>query len=224
MKTRRIGLVGYDGVMALDIAGPADAFDTVTDVTGGDRRTPCYEVIVLGPGRAPFTSESGLRFTPRATLAEAPLLDTIIVPGGTGLRNPDTQRKIAQWIGTRALKTRRVASVCRDIRHRPDGASRRPAGRDPLEARAGRRLAFSRTPRRSRRTVPQGRAFLHVAGVTAGIDLSLALIEEATGRASRFPAAQLVVYLKRDGGQEQYSEPLQYQLGSPTGFPSSSPG
>jgi len=220
MRTRRVGLLGYDGVMALDIAGPADAFDTVTDVTGGDRRTPCYEVILIGQRRAPFTAESGLRFTPHATLADAPPLDTIIVPGGAGLRRPGTQRRISRWIMQRAMKTRRVASVCTGIygiaptglldgrrvathwRHAQDVAARFPGlivDPDALFLRDGR--------------------FYTCAGVTAGIDLSLALIEEDHGpRVALSVARELVVYLKRDGGQEQYSEPLQYQLESADRF------
>ena len=81
MKTRRIGLIGYDGVTALDIAGPADAFHSATELAEREKTDRLYEVVIIGLTRAPFTATSGLRFKPHAAIAEAPPLDTLIVPG-----------------------------------------------------------------------------------------------------------------------------------------------
>jgi transcriptional regulator GlxA family with amidase domain len=221
MKKRRIGLIGYEGVMALDLAGPADAFASVTVDPGGGEHNPCYEVIVLGLSRAPFSAESGLLFKPHMTLGEAPPLDTLIIPGGSGLRRrPSTSAAISSWVRSRAPKTRRVASVCTGI-----------YGLAPTGLLDGRRVTthwrFARdvASRFPGLLVDSNALFLKdghyytCAGVTAGIDLSLALIEEDHGpQVALSVARELVVYLKRNGGQEQYSEPLRYQTQSADRF------
>ncbi len=220
MKTRRVGILVFDGVMALDVAGPADAFSSASDYAGSGNQGPLYEVILLGPGRGPFAAQSGLLFKAHVTLANAPALDTLIIPGGPGLRRPSTQAVVSSWVRTRAPKTRRVASVCTGIyglaptglldgrkvtthwRHAKDVASKFPGLIvDP-------NAIFLKDG-----------SYYTCAGVTAGIDLALALIEEDHGpRAALSVARELVVYLKRDGGQEQYSEPLQYQTQSADRF------
>ena len=220
MKKRRIGILGYEGAMALDIAGPADAFGTLTDDTGGETQTPCYDVALIGLTRSPFTAESGIMFRPHTAAADAPPLDTLIIPGGTGLRRPETQARVSAWVRSRAPRTRRVASVCTGI-----------YGIAPTGLLDGRKVA---THWRLARDVAARFPRLHVdpdalflkdgpyytcAGVTAGIDLSLALIEEDFGpRAALRVARELVVYLKRVGGQEQYSEPLRFQVQSADRF------
>jgi transcriptional regulator GlxA family with amidase domain len=220
MKKRRIGLIGFDGVMALDLAGPADAFGSVTEDAGEGKRNACYEVIIIGLGRAPFAAESGLWFKPHTTTGEAPPLDTLIVPGGLGLRRAATQAKVSAWVKSRAPRTRRVASVCTGIyglaptglldgrtvtthwRHAQDVASRFPGLNVDPNA-----IFLKDGP------------YYTCAGVTAGIDLSLALIEEDFGpQVALSVARELVVYLKRNGGQEQYSEPLRYQVQSADRF------
>jgi transcriptional regulator GlxA family with amidase domain len=220
MKKRRIGLIGYDGVMALDLAGPADAFASVTEDAGEGKQTPGYEVLTIGLTRAPFIAESGLLFKPHTTLLDAPGLDTLIIPGGSGLRRPATQARVSAWVRARAPSTRRVASVCTGI-----------YGLAPTGLLDGRRVtthwrhARDVASRFPGLTVDPDALFLKdgpyytCAGVTAGIDLSLALIEEDHGpRVALSVARELVVYLKRDGGQGQYSEPLHYQIQSADRF------
>src|SRR2546430_15141873 len=74
--------IGYDGVQALDIIGPSDAF-TIADIeTDNGQRRPCYEVIIVGITNKPFRAESGVSFQPHTTLRNAPTLDTLIIPGG----------------------------------------------------------------------------------------------------------------------------------------------
>jgi len=132
------------------------------------------------------------------------------------LRRPDTLKKVSDWLRRRANKIRRIATVCTGTyglaasglldghrvtthwRHAHDLARRFPELRvDPnaLYLRSGK--------------------FYTCAGITAGIDLSLALIEEDFGpRVALSVARELVVYLKRPGGQEQFSGPLQFQTQS----------
>src|SRR5579871_417772 len=111
-QPRKVGLIGYNGVQALDLVGPSDAFASAW-VEGGDRTPRCaYEVFVLGVTAKPFWAESGLVFQPNYTLADAPYLDTLIVPGGRGIRTePAIARAIAAWITQHGHKIRRIATV-----------------------------------------------------------------------------------------------------------------
>jgi transcriptional regulator GlxA family with amidase domain len=214
MNPLRIGFLGFDGITALDLVGPMETFSTA--IIKDDRGTSshAYEVVTIGVTSKPFVSESGLVFKPSASLHNAPALDTLVIPGGRGLRMPTTQSKISAWIKSRASRIRRVASVCTGI-----------YGLAPTGLLDGRNVTthwrFSRdvATRFPRLKVDSNALFLNdgrfytSAGVTAGIDLSLGLIEEDYGpQVALSVARELVVYLKRPGGQEQYSEPLRFQM------------
>jgi transcriptional regulator GlxA family with amidase domain len=84
MKTRRIGIIGYDGLQALDVAGPADVFATANSRL--ERKTAPYEIVLLGLHEGPIATESGLSLYTDTTLSRHGLLDTIIIPGGRALR------------------------------------------------------------------------------------------------------------------------------------------
>ena len=210
-----VGIVGFDGVTALDLVGPAEAFSTANDIWhalhGGPSR---YRITLLGLAARAFVAESGLAFEAHALLDAAPPPDTLIVPGGRGLRESGTNARMVAWLRTHAQDCRRIASVCTGI-----------YGLAPSGLLDGRRVA---THWRFAREVAQhfpkllvdddalylrdGRYYTS-AGITAGIDLSLALIEEDLGpRTALAVARDLVVYLKRPGGQAQYSEPLRMQV------------
>jgi transcriptional regulator GlxA family with amidase domain len=130
------------------------------------------------------------------------------------LRRPETQKSVSEWVAKAAPRIRRIATVCTGIygvaptglldgmkvtthwRHADDLARKFPKLKVDAAA-----LFFK-----------QGRMYT-CAGVTAGIDLSLALIEEDYGPTTALAVArELVVYLKRPGGQAQYSEPLHFQI------------
>src|SRR5262245_41191698 len=112
MKPLRVGFLGFDGVMALDLVGPIDAFTTAGVDEAEGRAGALYETVIIGLSDKPFKSESGIVFHPDKTIANAPPLDTLIVPGGQGLRKPDTLKRAAEWIRSRAPKIRRIATVC----------------------------------------------------------------------------------------------------------------
>ena len=81
---KTIGIIGYDGVQALDIVGPVDSFSIASAHLASERHDsgPAYEVLVLGPSRCAFVAESGIVIRPHRALEAAPPLDTVIVPGG----------------------------------------------------------------------------------------------------------------------------------------------
>jgi len=142
------------------------------------------------------------------------------VPGGRGLRQSNAAVKLSAWIVKRANSIRRIATICTGI-----------YGIAPSGLLNGRTVAThwkhttdlaKRFPKlkvdASSLYVKDGK-FWTAAGVTAGIDLSLGLIEEDFGpEVALSVARELVVYMKRPGGQEQYSEPLQFQLQSRSRF------
>jgi len=215
-RAPRIGLLLFDGVTALDVAGPMEAFASTRVPADGRHKTTCYELLTIGLTNKSITAESGLTFKPSTTLATCPPLDTLIIPGGRGLREPRINRTLAAWIKNRAATTRRIASVCTGIyvlaptglldgatvtthwRFAEDVARKFPA----LHVDA--KTLFHR----------HGNIYTS-AGITAGIDLSLNLIEDDYGRSAALSVArELVVFMKRPGGQEQYSEPLQFQFES----------
>ena len=218
MKTKRIGLVGFDGVVAIDLAGPADAFAVANEADGDPK--PSYEILVIASSNKPFVSLSGLVFRPQRTFKNAPSLDTLIVPGGSGLREPATNRSVSAFVRARAGSTRRIASVCSGI-----------YGLAPTGLLAGRSVTthWSQAHNVARRFpdlkvngnaifIKDGQ-FYTSGGATAGIDLTLSLIEEDYGQqVSLAVARELVVYLKRSGGQEQYSQPLRFQTESVSRF------
>jgi transcriptional regulator GlxA family with amidase domain len=204
----RIALLGYDGVQALDLCGPLDAFGSANALRSG-----AYAVTVTSLDGAPFVAETGLRITPDKTLAEAGPLDTLILPGGEGLRRPGVAARTADALRIRAPGLRRIVSMCTGL-----------YGLAPSGLADGRRVtthwnfAADVAARFPALTLEPDAIFIKdgpiytSAGITASIDLALALIEEDYGPGLALAVARdLVVYLKRSGGQRQYSEPLRFQ-------------
>ena len=212
-QRRRVGIVVFDGVTALDLVGPADAFAAARRGPG-EASQPAYEVVVLGESGRACVAESGVKLAADHRFHRAPALDTLIVPGGSGLREPATNRRVASFVARVSSRVRRVVAICTGI-----------YGVAPTGLLDGRRVtthwAFSEDVARrfpklrvahDELFVKDGN-FYTAAGVTSGIDLSLSLIEEDLGPARALSVArELVVYLKRQGGQEQFSEPLKFQL------------
>ena len=220
MARRRVGLLGFDGIVALDLIGPAEAFASAFSKERGAERQRLYDIVIIGLTSKLFTAESGIVFKPTATLQNAPSLDTLIIPGGPGLRRGTAARTISAWITTKAASIRRIASVCTGI-----------YGLAPTGLLDGRRVTthwghaqdvaqrFPELKLDANSLFLKDGCFYTSAGITAGIDLSLAMIEEDYGPSVALAVArELVVYMKRPGGQEQYSEPLQFQIESSSKF------
>jgi len=216
MKSKRVGFLVYPAMQALDIAGPMDAFAAASATDADGSSSPRYELITIGMQRRGITAECGLMVRPQVLLADAPYLDTLVIPGGCGMRDPMMYAAVGAWVRRIAPATRRIAAVCTGAyglaatglldgrrvtthwKYARDFAQRFPG----VHVDAG------------RLDIKDG-AFYTSAGITAGIDLSLALIEEDFGpRLALSVARELVVYLKRSGGQDQYSEPLRFQTHS----------
>lgn len=211
-KPIRVGFLLFPGLTALDLVGPMDAFASATTaVRGADR--PCYESVIIGTSTGTVRAESGLGLVADYTLSTAPPLDSVIVPGGCGLREPEVNAAVTSWLRERARGLRRIASVCTGI-----------YGLAPTGMLDGRRVtthwAFAADVARQFPALEMDANAIYLcdgkfytsAGMTAGIDMALAMIQEDWGASISLAAArELVVYLKRPGGQEQYSQPLRFQ-------------
>ncbi len=207
----RVVLLGYAGVQTLDLAGPLDAFASANSV-----RPAAYLTLTASLNGAPFASESGLRIAPDGALYNMGPIDTLIVPGGAALRRPAVYEEIAEAVMRISPGCRRIVSVCTGIY----GVA--PTGLlDGRRATTHWRFADDVATRFPALRLDCDRIFIKdgplytSAGITAAIDLALALIEEDYGpKLALTVARDLVVYMKRSGGQRQFSEPLRFQARS----------
>lgn len=213
MKPKRIGLLGFDKVTALDLVGPADVFAAAVDLERKAGRAAPYEIVTLGVMGPSFTAGSGIKMQADTTLAAARELDTLIVPGGEGLRVPAVNTRAAIWVKAHAGSIRRVASVCTGIYAlAPTGLLDGRRVTTHWEYADAVALKFPRLRVEPNAIFVKDGKFYTSAGVTAGIDLCLALVREDLGpRLALAVARELIVYLVRNGGQEQYSAPLRFQ-------------
>ncbi len=212
---RQVAILLFDGFQSLDVTGPLEVFTVASQLAranGSARRA--YEVRTFGVHGAPISSSSGLKTTPDGDLSELPAkLDTLIVPGGEGARNQMLGGELPRAIARAAKGARRTTSVCTGAfllaeAGLLDGrrATTHWAWAEQL-ARAYPAVHVDAEPIYLR----DGRVWTS-AGVTAGIDLSLALVEEDLDRDTALAIArQLVMFLRRPGGQSQFSATLAAQ-------------
>lgn len=220
MIPKHIVIVGFEGVMGLDLVGPLEAFGTAQVRSSRGDWDPCYRVTVAALEHKTFHSEFGLTFSAQRLLSTIREADTLLVPGGRGLREPGANRKLVEWLRKNAGSVRRITSVCTGIYGlAPTGLldGRKVATHWKFTADVAKRFPNLKVDPKS--LYVQDGKFWTAAGVTSGIDLSLALIEEDYGPETALSVArELIVYVKRPGGQEQYSEPLQFQVQSRSRF------
>jgi transcriptional regulator GlxA family with amidase domain len=178
----RVGLVGFDEVTALHLIGPADTFVAAALDDGYGGRIPCYEIYTIGVFSDRFRAEDGLMFEAPETLSTAPILDTIIIAGGRGIRRPEVSDKVAAWILKRVNDTRRIGAVCTGIY----GVA--PTGLlDGREVTTHWRFARDLARRFPRLRIDHRKPFVRdgpyytTTGLSAGINLSLAMIREDYG-------------------------------------------
>jgi transcriptional regulator GlxA family with amidase domain len=178
----RVGLVGFDEVTALHLVGPADAFVGAALDDGYGNRIPCYEVHTIGVFSDRFRAEDGLMFEAGRTLSSAPVLDTIIVAGGNGIRRSEVSHEVAAWILKRVNDTRRIGAVCTGIYGvAPTGLL---DGREvTTHWRFARDLArrFPRLRIDHRKPFVRDGAYYTTTGLSGGMNLSLAMIQEDYG-------------------------------------------
>jgi transcriptional regulator GlxA family with amidase domain len=209
---RNVLIVAFDGVQSLDLTGPLEVFTAAGNWCAHRGAAPAYAVGTASLGGRAVRTSSGLGLLPDADLSTVARPDLLIVPGGAGARRRDPD--LVGWLRAHAGQPPRLASVCTGAfllaeaglltgrtvtthwSYCAELAAQYPdvtVDPDPIFVRDG-NLATS-------------------AGVTAGIDLALALVEDDLGRdAALAVARQLVVFLRRPGSQSQFSAQLSAQF------------
>ncbi|UUY04389.1 GlxA family transcriptional regulator [Svornostia abyssi] len=210
MAARRVVVVTPDQVQPLDAIGPVEVFHTASLVRG---RTPAYAIEVVTPGGGVVTTRSGLRLLADPLPQDTTTIDTLLIAGGEGTRAAARDDDLLAWVRTVAATARRTTSVCT--------GSFVLAATGLLDGRrATTHWMWCDLLQRSFPAVAVEPDPIYVrdgklwtsAGVTAGMDLALALVEDDLGPEIALEVARrLVVFVKRPGGQAQFSAGLAAQ-------------
>jgi len=217
-ETRHIVVLAFPDAQLLDIAGPSQVFATAAEIHGG-RPVPAYRVTVVSRDGGPVRTSSGVTLM-TCPLAEAGPVDTLIVSGGAGVDAAAADARTVGWLRDASKRARRSCSVC-------TGAFALAAAGvlDGRRAVTHWRSCAELAKCYPAITVEKDPIFIEdggvwtSAGVTAGIDLALAMVERDLGRRLALQVAQrLVVFLKRPGGQSQFSAALAAQASDDGAF------
>ena len=210
MDERPVVIVAFPGLQSLDVVGPYEVFAGAGPAAAAVGRTGGYRVTLASREGRPVRAGSGLELTTTALPGARSRIDTLVLPGGDRARQARRDEALIDWIRATAPRCRRVATVC-------TGAF--------LAAEAGlldgRRVTthWASAKELAREfpavTVDPDPLYVHdgpvwtSAGVTAGIDLALALVEEDLGTdVAQTVARWLVMFRHRPGGQTQFAAPV----------------
>lgn len=209
---RRIAILAIPGVQMLNVTGPMDVFH---EANKQNPNAPKYVVEIIGLKNEPVRALNGTRFLPDASVSDSlGQYDTVLVAGSPDIREYEENKELISWLVKMSHTTRRLGSMC-------SGAF--------LLAHAGllngkRATTHWRSAERLTRTFPKivvdpnpiyikDGSVYSTAGVTASMDLALALVEEDHGRSTSLKIAkELILFLKRTGGQAQFSMHLESQI------------
>ncbi len=203
---RKVVIVGFPGVQALDLVGPYEVFTGASLMTNGG-----YDVVVAALDGHPVTTATGLGFTSTPLPDPGAPVDTVVLPGGSGVDAARANPELVNWIKAIARSARRVVTVCTGAflaaeaglldGHRvtthwafadrlADEFPEIEVDPDPIFIRSCEQIWTA-------------------AGVTSGIDLALSLVEDDHGtEVAQTVARWLVLYLRRPGGQTQFAAPV----------------
>ncbi len=211
--SRAIEVLAYPSVQLLDVTGPLQVFASANDLVVEAGGTPPYAPRVVARAGRAVTASAGLGLVAGPLPPIGADLDTLMVAGGRGVEAAIADPMLLDWVRERARRARRISSVCTGAfllaaAGLLDG--RRAATHWSCCAELARRFPAVRVER-DPIFVRDGPVWTS-AGVTAGIDMALALVEQDLGRTVALAVARyLVVFLKRPGGQAQFSAALSLQ-------------
>ena len=206
MTPRRTVFVIFEGFQPLDLVGPHEVLQHAARLTGG------YRCEIVAPAAGPVLSGSGLAVHAGHGIADLDPadIDTLVVAGGGGVDEASRDRALIDWIAAAGARTRRVTSVC-------SGAFLLAAAGLLAGHRVTTHWGLAEQLAREHPDVlvdcdpifiTDGRVWTS-AGVTAGMDLALALVEDDLGRdIAHAVAKEMVMFLRRPGSQSQFSVPL----------------
>jgi transcriptional regulator GlxA family with amidase domain len=203
---RRVVIVGFPGVQALDVVGPHDVFTGASLLTDGG-----YDVVLASTDGQPITTAKGLAFVAVPLPDPNQPLDTVVLVGGGGVHAAQSDPELVGWIKAVAGNARRVVTVC-------TGAFLAAEAGLLDGCRATTHWAFAERLAREFPIVDvdpdpifirSSETVWTAAGITAGIDLALSLVEDDHGtEVAQTVARWLVLHLRRPGGQTQFAAPV----------------
>ena len=208
---RRVVVVVYPGIQSLDVSGPVEVFATA----GFERDREEYRIEVASPDGAPVRTSSGLSIgAEHAVNAVRGDIDTLVVAGGRGVHAAIEDASFVAAVARLAKRSRRVTSVCTGAFVLAEAGLL--DGKRATTHWASCELLAERFPTVSVEPDPifvRDGNVATSAGVTAGMDLALALVEDDLGRATALAVARrLVLFLRRPGTQSQFSAQLAVQI------------
>lgn len=211
---RDIAVLGFDGVQTLDVVGPMEVFALANRYT--KTGSPPYRVTLTSPTGGTIHTNAGLELAGSTALADLPkILDTLVIAGGSevALRAAIVDPVLMGWLTSRAPHTRRMASVCAGaIVLAASGLLNGRRATTHWEYCALMQQMFPSVQVEPDAIFVAAVPFYTSAGVTAGIDLCLSLVESDCGSAAALAVARnLVLFMRGPGGQSRYSAGLQLQ-------------
>jgi transcriptional regulator GlxA family with amidase domain len=213
-EPRRVEILAFPSVQILDVTGPLQVFATANDIVAEAGGAAPYLIRVVAGADRSVTASAGIVVQAEPLPSAGVAVDTLLVSGGRGVDEAASDVTLVTWLRERAGHARRIGSVCTGAMLL--GATGLLDGRRVVTHWSSCAELKRRFPSAEVETDPifvrDGPVWTS-AGVTAGIDLALALVEEDLGRATALAVARyLVVFLKRPGGQAQFSAALSSQL------------
>jgi transcriptional regulator GlxA family with amidase domain len=203
---RKVVIVGFPGVQALDLVGPFDVFTGASLLLNG-----AYEVVLVSAGGQPVGTGTGLTFHARPLPPPSEPVDTVLLPGGVGVDDARANTEVITWLRAVEGAARRIVSVC-------TGAFLAAEAGLLDGCRATTHWAWARRMQDEFPAVKVDPEPIFVrssekvwtaAGVAAGIDLALSLVEDDHGtEVAQTVARWMVIYLRRPGGQTQFAAPV----------------
>jgi len=219
ITTKLIVQVIFQEAQALDITGPVEVFAQANKflLRHGKIAFPAYDLLLIAPSEEPVVMSSGIRLLADETFAtfndSRRRIDTLVISGGNGVENIKLDCNFINFVKKHAEESKRIASICtgtfalaqtgllKNRKATTHWASCQKLADDHPDISVERDMIYVRDHN-----------IYTSAGITAGIDLALAMVEEDFGRELALEVAkQLVVFMKRQGGQSQFSTALARQ-------------
>ena len=213
--TRTIAMVGFEGIQILDVTGPLEVFSRASRLLleYGQATVQPYRLVFAAKEAGPVESSSGLVLIAHSALRDLGPVDTVLVSGGAGTHAALQDAELLGWIGAHLPGARRYGAVCTGglLLARAGLLEGRRVTTHWAFIRSLAEVAPSARIEEDAIFVRDGRLWTS-AGVTAGMDMALAMVEEDWGRKLALDVAhQLVMHLKRAGGSSQVSASLAAQ-------------
>lgn len=219
MPARDVAIVIHEGVQALDVAGPLDVF---AEANGLVRRGDRYRCFIVAESKVPMRTSSGMMLTAHLDLSEAERkFHTVLVAGGPDLPKQPPNAVVSDWLRRWGTRAKRFGSVCTGAFALADaGLLDGKIVTTHWQNAAQLAVQYPAARVEHDRIYSRDGKLITSAGVTAGIDLALALVSEDHGAAISLACAKrLVVVTQRQGGQSQFSPLLlpPYDVTTPVG-------